>query len=350
MLEIDGSYGEGGGQILRTALSLSCLLGRPFRIVNIRKKRALGRGRVGLMPQHLAVVRALKEICGARVVGDRDASMDLAFEPGPVRPGEYRFDVGTAGSTSLLLQAILPTLLMEKRPSSIALTGGTHVVYSPTFHYISEVFLPALTVLGIHARALIENYGFYPRGGGKVILDVAPSLGVRPLSSYSCNILNIRGISGVGNLPLSIAQRQKDAALRILEEEGYPAEIDSVSVPAFGAGTFIFLIAETDLLRAGFSALGERGKRAEIVGAEAARALIGHLKTGACLDEHLADQIVIYLAMTKGESSFTTSRISPHLLTNLWVIERFLNIRYRIEGDQGSPGIVTVSSQTCIFP
>lgn len=349
MLEIDGSHGEGGGQILRTALSLSCLLGTPFRIVNIRKKRALPRGRAGLMPQHLTAVRALKEMCEARVAGDNDGSMDLTFEPGRVRAGEYRFNVGTAGSTSLLLQAILPALLMENSPSSITLMGGTHVIYSPTFHYISEVFLPALSALGLHARASIERYGFYPRGGGKVILEVTPSSVVRPLNSYSCNISNIRGISGVGNLPLTIAERQKDAARHILREEGYAAEIDSVSVPAFGPGTFIFLAAQTDLLRAGFSALGERGKRAEIVGAEAARALIGHLKTGACLDEHLADQIVIYLAMAQGESSFTTSCISLHLLTNLWVIKRFLDIRYRIDGTPGSPGAVTISSRARVL-
>src|SRR4030066_2302581 len=164
MIEIDGSFGEGGGQILRTSLSLSCLLKRHLRIFNIRRRRK----KPGLMPQHLMGIRSLKLISNARVSGDSQGSIELLFEPGEVKAGDYFFDIGTAGSTSLLLQAILPPLIFAEHKSSLTLKGGTHVPFSPPFHYISKVFIPIMNKLGIKVKAAIESYGFYPKGGGKV--------------------------------------------------------------------------------------------------------------------------------------------------------------------------------------
>lgn len=340
MLEIDGSYGEGGGQVLRTSLSLSCLLKKSFRIFNIRIKRK----KPGLMPQHLMGIRALKLISDAKVEGDSVGSTELIFEPKEVRAGEYVFDIGTAGSISLLLQALLPPLIFAKNRTTLSLRGGTHVPFSPTFHYINEVFIPVVRILGIDIKADIESYGFYPKGGGKVRVEIMPAdriIGMNLLERGK--IKNIKGISGVGNLPLSIAERQKDSATKVLASQGLKAEIEAFAVPAFGNGTFIFLKAETENCIAGFSSLGERGKKAELVGGEVARSFLDYYLTDMCLDPHLADQIVLYLAIAHGESLFTTSEITNHLLTNLWVIRRFLGTSYKIEGEMRKPGKVTIS-------
>ncbi|OGW51803.1 MAG: RNA 3'-terminal-phosphate cyclase [Nitrospirae bacterium RBG_13_43_8] len=344
MLEIDGSFGEGGGQILRTSLSLSCLLNKPFRLFNIRRRRK----KPGLMPQHLMGIRSLKLISNARVDGDFQGSTELVFEPGEVKAGDYFFDIGTAGSTSLLLQAILPPLIFANNRSSLTLKGGTHVPLSPPFHYINKIFIPVMNKLGIKVKAAIESYGFYPKGGGKVHAEIKPIDEIAPVNYLERGeFKNVYGFSGVGNLPLSIAERQKNAALSILASRGVNAEIETISVSTPGQGTFIFLEAETENCLAGFFSLGERGKKAELVGEEAAKEFLDYYSASACLDRNLADQIVLYLAISKGESSFTTTEISGHLLTNLWVIEKFLGIRYTIEGEMGRPGKVTINP---LFP
>jgi RNA 3'-terminal phosphate cyclase (ATP) len=345
MIEIDGSFGEGGGQVLRTSLSLSCLLNRPFRIFNIRKKRK----KPGLMPQHLMGIRSLKLISNARVTGDSQGSTELLFEPGEVKAGDYFFDIGTAGSTSLLLEAIIPPLIFAKHTSSLTLKGGTHVPLSPPFHYISKVFIPILKKFGMTAEATIESYGFYPKGGGKVHAEIRPADNIEAGNYLERGQLKqVYGLSGVGNLPLSIAERQKNAALTNLVFLGIHAEIETISVSTPGQGTFIFLVAETENCLAGFSSIGERGKKAELVGEEAAKKFLDYYSTAACFDHHLTDQVVLYLAIAKGESSFTTAQISNHLLTNLWVIEKFLGIRYTVEGEMGKPGRVTIEGRPLI--
>ncbi|MGB9716006.1 MAG: RNA 3'-terminal phosphate cyclase, partial [Thermodesulfovibrionales bacterium] len=249
MLEINGSFGEGGGQVLRTSLSLSCLLKKPFKIFNIRIKRK----KPGLMPQHLMGIRALKLISNAEVKGDSAGSLELVFEPKEVKAGEYVFDIGTAGSVSLLLQALLPPLIFAKDKSSLSLKGGTHVPFSPTFNYINEVFIPAIKMLGIEIEANIENYGFYPKGGGKVKAEIMPADRITSMNFLERGeIKRIKGISAVANLPLSIAERQKDSALKILASQGLNAEIETLPVPALSNGTFLFLKAETEKFFAGF--------------------------------------------------------------------------------------------------
>lgn len=343
MIEVDGSYGEGGGQILRTALSLSCMSGRPFRMVNIRK----GRRKPGLAPQHLASVRAAGEISGARVSGDRQGSVELVFSPGEVKGGEVVLDVGTAGSALLVLQTIAPPLLFSRERSAVTVRGGTHVPGSPSFHYASFVLLPALERIGAMLAASIVSYGFYPRGGGEIRAEIFPSQGIRPLSlTERGRILSVRGWSAAGNLPLSIARRQRDAALEgiasRLPDADFPVGIEILSVPTPGQGTFLFLLAETENGLAGFSSLGERGKRAEAVGAEAAAALSAYRETGAALDPHLPDQLVPYLAMCGEESAFTTSRVTEHLLTNLRTTGLFREFPFSVEGEVGRPGTVRI--------
>src|SRR5512145_2539176 len=255
MIAIDGSHGEGGGQILRTALSLSCLFRKPFRMFNIRR----GRPKPGLMPQHLAAVEAARRISAAEVSGAAPGSTELAFSPGEPRGGEIVLDIGTAGSTVLVLQTIVPALLFASGESEVVLSGGTHVPFSPSYHYAAGVFAPALRRLGLDIRLSIESYGFYPRGGGKVLARLAPAKTIAPLRAVERGkLLAVSGESGVGNLPAAIAQRQKEAALAkvrpAIRERAVAAEVRAVSVPTPGQGTFMFLAAESEGAVAGFCA------------------------------------------------------------------------------------------------
>jgi RNA 3'-terminal phosphate cyclase (ATP) len=326
MVEIDGSTGEGGGQVLRTALSLACVLGRPLRMRNIRR----GRERPGLMPQHLACVRSAAALTGARVEGDEWGSLSLDFRPGPPRPGTYRFDIGTAGSASLVLQCVLPPLLLAEGHSEVVVTGGTHVPLSPPFDYLAGVFLPALGELGLRARAELRSHGFYPRGGGEVRASVAGGGKVRSRHFLEPgDLVELSGRSGVANLPLSIADRQAGALREALG--GLRPSMETVEVAARGPGTFVFLLARYQHAVAGFAALGRKGKRAEAVGREAAQEFLAHHRSGAALDPYLADQAVLYLALAEGLSRFTTSRITSHLRTNLEVIRAFTGAEYEIE-------------------
>lgn len=344
MIDIDGSYGEGGGQILRTALSLSCLFKKPFRIFNIRK----GRKKPGLMPQHLTCVRAARLLSNAEVKGDHKGSTELLFSPKEVKNGDFFFDIGTAGSTSLVLQTIIPSLVFSKEKTSITLKGGTHVPFSPSFHYVAEVFVSFLKMIGVEIKLSIESYGFYPKGGGKFIADIFPAKGIKPLRiKERGSILRLKGYSGVGNLPLSIADRQRNSMLEKIysniKDIKCPVDIELLNVPTPGHGTFIFLLSESENSIAGLTSLGERGKRAEAVGEDAAMEFLGYYSTGAALDSHISDQIVLYLSICKQESIFTTSSITGHLMTNLWVIGLFHEYKYSIEGEIGKTGTVRVN-------
>jgi RNA 3'-terminal phosphate cyclase (ATP) len=349
MIEIDGSYGEGGGQIVRTALSLSCLFRKPFRICNIRKNRR----KPGLMPQHLTCVKAAQLITGAEVKGDFRESTELFFYPGEVQPGSFSFDIGTAGSTSLVLQTLIPALVFSGQKTTITLTGGTHVPFSPSFHYLSAVFLHFLKQIGIRVRLSIDSYGFYPRGGGRIRADIFPAVRVTPLLiTRRGRLLGFSGYSGVGNLPFSIAERQRNAFLNkllaVMEELKEPLNIDLLEVTTPGKGTFIDIAAIFEHSIAGFTSLGDRGKKAESVGEEAAIEFIKYYRTGAAVDSHIADQIVLYLSLSSGESSFSTSAITNHLITNLWAIGLFHDIHYSLEGKTGEKGMINLKGMDLI--
>ena len=346
MIEIDGSVGEGGGQVLRTALSLSCLTGQGFRIYNIRKNRS----KSGLMRQHLTAVQAAARVASANVAGDRLGSPELSFLPDGIPPGEYSFDIGTAGAATLVLQTVIPPLIAARKRSRVVVTGGTHVPFSPSWHYFAEIFWPSIARLGVSGETTAHSFGFYPRGGGRVgcLVDPAEALSPWPVRERG-RLTGLRIVSAVGNLAGSIAQRQLQSALAALRgrlERGLPMDTELLDLKVFGQGTFIFIKAEYEHAVAGFTALGERGKPAEEVGAEAAREFLEHHETGEPVDPHLADQLVPYLARAPGASVFRTSRVTRHLVTNLLVAGYFLKLSSGIEGKEGGPGTVTISPQT----
>jgi RNA 3'-phosphate cyclase len=339
LIEIDGSYGEGGGQILRTALALSAILRKPFTIHHVRSKRK----NPGLQAQHLEAVKAIAQITEAQTGGVQFGSQKITFIPHKILPGDYQFEVKTAGSVSLLLQAVFLPLCFANEKSNLTLVGGTHVPWSPPFHYLSEVLLPTLESTGVSAGASIEKWGFYPKGEGKIQLEINPVHEFKAISLVERGLLKkIRGISAISNLPKHVAERQKEQALkRIQRELKIDAEITLLyDVPSTGIGSFLFLVAEYEKALAGFSSLGARGKPAEKVADEAVESLKNYFNNEGCIDPHLADQIVPFVALAKGNSSFTTTGITEHLLTNLWVVQHFLDTTILRAGERGEKGKV----------
>ena len=343
LAHIDGSYGEGGGQVLRTSLALSCALGTPIEITNIRKARK----KPGLQPQHLTAVKAAAAISKAEVRGAVLSSTELQFRPGKTIGGIYAFDVaqkqGSAGSASLVLQAILLPLCFADQPSHITIKGGTHVPWSPSYHYLSRSAVPLLDRLGVSLKLSIDAWGWYPLGNGQVSARIMPQRRFRPFSLLDRGrLLRVSGISAVSNLPFHIAERQRDRARSALGRQGIDASIETLSAPSLGKGSFLLLVAEFEGLAAGFSSLGAIGKRAEEVADEACSELFSHLQTRGALDPHLADQIVPWLAFAGGPSEFTTSRVTSHLLTNLWVLQQFLQMDVQVEGAEGEEGRIRI--------
>jgi len=332
MLHLDGSYGEGGGQILRTALSFSALLGVPVRIDNIRA----GRPKPGLRPQHLTAVQALARVSRAELDGAELGSQELTFRPRRPQPGHYLFDVaaktGSAGSVTLIAQALIPPLLTAPYPCTLVLRGGTHVPWSPPAHYLEYVFFPALARLGAQVEMTLERWGWYPRGGGEIRLTVSPA---RSLTGVDWRTPappgDFRGLSAASHLPEHVARRQ---AARLKERLGPDFPVEIVAAGGQDPGSLVLLWGP----RAGFDALGARGKPAERVADDAADAYVAFREAGAAVDPHLADQLVLYLAQAKGTSTFSTTVITSHLLTNLWVIEQFLGPLFRVKGNLGEPG------------
>lgn len=340
---IDGSFGEGGGQILRTSLALSCVLGKPMEITNIRTARK----KPGLQPQHRTAVLAAASIADAEVQGAELSSTTLLFRPNRSTGGTYHFDVaekkGSAGSTSLVLQTVLLPLCFADQTSTIIVNGGTHVPWSPSFHYLQSIVAPLLSRLGVRAEYSIASWGWYPLGGGQVSAHITPTRALQPLIAVDRGrLLRVFGISAVSNLPGHIAVRQRDRALAILGKQGIDASIEVLTAPSAGKGSFLFLAAEFEGLSAGFGGLGAIGKRAEEVADEACSGLLSHLQAQGALDPHLADQVVPWLAFCQGPSEFTTSRVTRHLLTNLWVVQQFMEIEVRVEGNEGEEGRILI--------
>jgi RNA 3'-terminal phosphate cyclase (ATP) len=348
-LTIDGSFGEGGGQILRTALALAAILQRPVEIRNIRGSRK----KPGLRPQHLAAVKALATVTFAQVQGAEVGSTHLYFEPRQLKGGACTLDIGTAGSTALVLQAIMPSLLFAKDPSRMTITGGTHVPWSPCFHYLKEVFVPAVSEMGGMVSLEIGSWGWYPKGGGRVVASISPVGGLSALERTARgNLTGIHVLSAVSNLPASIGERQRDQVLKRLRAQGYsPTRVELLKGPSPGPGTVVFVKAEFEKGAAGFTSLGQRGKPAETVADEACSAFLEFMASGAAVDRHLADQLLLYMALARGRSCFVAETITEHLRTNIWVIEQFLPVAFEVDEPYGKVSVEGVGfSSNCLSP
>ncbi len=339
LISIDGSSGEGGGQILRTSLSLSAITGRPFEIDNIRARRT----RPGLRPQHLKCVEAMAEVCGAEVRGAAVGSVSLRFDPGELRAGDFVFDIGTAGATGLLLQTVYLPLSLLDEPSMVRITGGTHNPFSPCFHYLQEQWLPLMTKAGLRISLKLDRLGFYPVGGGKIRATISPSEPVALRLTDRGKLKSFRGLSFVANLDREIAERQKRRALRTIgkRDDIRAKQIKTDTFKAHSPGTAIYLTAEYEGgARACYFGLGERRKRAEEVGEEAALPMARFLDSDAALDEFAADQLMLPLSLAQEPSEFTTANATEHQRTNADIITRFIDAGIDIlESESGASKI-----------
>jgi len=338
MIEIDGAHGEGGGQLLRTAIALAAVKARPIRVVNVRARRS----NPGLAPQHVAAVRAVAAMCDAQCEGAEPRSTALTFVPQRLRGGEYRLDVGTAGSIALVLQAMLPAAVACGERCVISVRGGTDVRAAPPIDYLRLVLLPLLEKLGIDAELTIERRGYYPRGGGEVRLELTPTSALSPFAVDEPGAVDRLEIHAhVSQLPREIAERMAGAALQMLPpgvrvERHIEAFAEGRSAGPGGAIVLRALTARTVL---GAAQVAERGVRAERLGQLAGESLASDLRAGASLDVHAADQMLVYLALAPGESAFRVRELSSHARTAMWLIERLSGARFAVAADANGTGV-----------
>jgi RNA 3'-phosphate cyclase len=340
MVDLDGSFGEGGGQILRTSLALSLITKKPFHLRNIRAKRP----KPGLQPQHLMSVQAAATIGpGTTLRGASLGSSDLQFEPGDTVPGTYHFRIGTAGATSLVLHTIYLPLALADGPSTVTIEGGTHVKASPCFHFLHTSWRAYMAALGISLDLRMHRPGFYPRGGGLIEARLGGSSTPRGLQITSLGHVDeviIR--SAVAGLAESIGRRQGERAYQQLRKSKLKADIHYETWEG-GPGTMLAVELPTQPAPTLFFGLGERGKPAERVADEAVHQVTSFLRTEPTgVDGHSADQLLLPLSLAEEGSAYKVAEISQHLLTNVAVIRRFLEREIVCEGQEGSEGVIRI--------
>lgn len=337
MLTIDGSEGEGGGQIVRSSLALSALTSTPVLIKNLRAKRS----KPGLQPQHLAAVRAAAQVCQAQVRGDAIGSCELEFHPGPITPGDYRFAIGTAGSTTLVMQTVLPILSRGAAPSTLRLEGGTHNPMAPPYDYVERVYLPVLERLGIHCQAELIRPGFYPVGGGEFRVTISPREKPRPLSLLNRGELLHRRITVLlCRLPEHIAQRELGdlrSRLKWKSCDGNIVRRDDSKSP----GNAVFVELAYGEITEMFIGIGERGVAAEKIAARVADETESYLATSAVVGTHLADQLLLLFALAGG-GEFMTLPLTEHANTQIALIPRFLPVDFQVESNAEDTCVVRV--------
>lgn len=339
-IKIDGSMGEGGGQVLRASLALSMATGQPFSMAGIRA----GRPKPGLKRQHLTCVRAAQAVCGAQVRGDAVNSTDLDFYPGPLRPGDYAFQVGTGGSVTLVLQAVVPPLLFAAGPSRLSVTGGTHVPYAPPFEFMRDTLFPRLSALGAQARASLERIGYMDIGGGSVTAEVAPVgrvTGQRPCK-LPFKLEDSGSFSGASafiyahGLPEGVVEREIDillsspySALGLSRNNIVVSRPDDSNGPEAGSGNMVLLTVQQNGFSTVFGECGWRGRSAEVVARQACKRALHFIKSGAPVEAHLADQLLVPLALAGG-GTFIAERVTAHTRTCLEVIRRFMDVKTEV--------------------
>ena len=343
-VRIDGSQGEGGGQIVRSSLALAIVTGRPVVIEQVRA----GRERPGLMRQHLTAVRAAREICQANVTGDEIGSSSLEFQPGQVQAGEYRFAVGTAGSATLVLQTVLPPLLIAPGPSRLVLEGGTHNPWAPPFDFLQQVYLPLVNRTGPRVTATLERAGFYPAGGGRFVVEITPATAGSErdfgLSGFDLlergNVLSKKGRVLIANLPEHIADRELKELARLApwDENGLVRE----AVKAQGPGNVVLAELAFEQVTELFVGFGEHGVKAEVVVKRVIDEMRDYLKTDVPVGPHLADQILLPMGLcawqtdvpqNRRRSSFRTVQLTEHSRTHINVLQSFLEIPIEVKED-----------------
>lgn len=318
---LDGSFGEGGGQILRTSLSLSALTGRPLRLEKIRA----GRQKPGLKRQHLTAVKAVAAICGARVEGAELGSMQLDFSPGAIRGGSYRFDVGSAGSAVLVAQTVLPVLLRAPASSEIEITGGTHVSFAPCWEFFAESYLPQLRAMGARVEAECETLGFYPAGGGRIRLHVEPfrDEDARPYSLTETGTLRRARVTAVvSGIPIDIAESEAKILCEKFPELALERDVREVDSP--GPGNAVWVTLEYERVTAIFSEVGSYDLSRKVVAHRVMNAVRKYLKTGAPVGPHLADQLAVPIIALTGAGTFVKGKDTLHETTNWETIRAFL--------------------------
>lgn len=322
MIRIDGSFGEGGGQILRTSLSLSLLTGQPFEMERIRA----GRQKPGLLRQHLTAVRAAAEVGHAEVEGAELRSAHLKFSPKGVKPGEYKLSVGSAGSTTLVLQTLLPPLLLADGPTSLHLEGGTHNPLAPPYDFLSRSFLPLLNRLGPQVSSELVRPGFFPAGGGYLRAQITPVKKLEPMDLLERGALKAKRVEAhVAHLPFEIAQRELDTIRKRSKWEDAEFKGKTINGSA-GPGNIVLVEIECEHVTEVFAGFGEKGVRGEKVAETALLPALDYLQSDAVAGEHLADQLLLPLALA-GKGHFSTTTLSGHTTTNMNIIERFLSVR-----------------------
>ncbi len=347
MIELDGSIGEGGGSVLRTAVALSAVSKQPIHIVNIRANRP----RPGMRSQHLKAVEAVAQLTKARVQGLALDSKEITFDPDDISGGKYRLDVGTAGSTTLILQAMMPAATFAPASVEYEVRGGTDNPMAPPVDFWKNVTLPALRRMGYRGELECARRGHYPKGGGILQIKVEPIKSLKGLeASQAGEVVRISGVAHSVRLPDHIAKRMAHSAARSFLHTGY-SNID-IKTETYsygqdthlGPGTGITVWAETSNgMVLGASALGKVGKPAEKIGRSAAEDLIRQLKTGASVDKHLTDQLIPYMALAEGTSEIFSSELTLHALTNIALVEKFLNVKFHVDGDLGKEGKIRVT-------
>ena len=331
MIRIDGSFGEGGGQILRTSLSLSLVTGKAFRIEGIRA----GRERPGLLRQHLTAVLAAAEVGEAEVEGATLGSSALTFSPRGIRAGDYHFAIGTAGSGTLVFQTVFPALMLAPGPSTVAIEGGTHNHAAPPYDFLARAFLPLIERMGPKVSLQLERYGFYPAGGGRFCAAITPCGSLQPLQIGERGEIVSRRIHAVSaNLPGHVGAREVETAADMLN---WPAQQcgDAVRTrDSAGPGNVVMIEIGSAEVTEIFSSFGQLGVSAEKVGAQAARGAREYLVSRAACGEHLTDQLLLPLALA-GKGSFTAQKIDMHARTNMKVIAEFLPVQFELEEQDG---------------
>jgi RNA 3'-terminal phosphate cyclase (ATP) len=336
---VDGSLGEGGGQVFRTSLTLSLLTKIPFRIINIRANRRSP----GLKNQHLTSLLAACQISNAAVEGGSLGSQEVFFSPGEITPGRYSFEIPTAGSTALVLQTIFLPLALASDPSRVMIRGGTHVPWSPVFHYLDWQWLNWMRKMGCDGSVLLNKCGYFPKGGGEITCEIRPAELIEPQNMIKRGkLIQISGISGVSNLDLDIAKRKRKRLVSRLGAKFPLNDIRTASFPSPGKGTFLVILVEFEDSTACFSALGRKGKRAEQVADEVAEQVESFVETPGCVDRFLSDQLLIPLSLAKGNSRIHTTKITSHLTTNAEIIQQFLPCQIKIDGIPSQPGLLTI--------